>query len=80
MLFKSRLVFEVHVAAVTLVGPVAAVDVQVILQRTFGREGLQAHHALEGADAHVPPDVSVEILFLRKRFAALQAQEKFVHF
>lgn len=57
----------------TLVGPVSAVDIQVILKRTFGSEGLQAYHALEGADAHVPPDVSVEILLLCKRFATLQA-------
>lgn len=64
----------------TLVGPVTAVYIQVILKRTFGSEGLQAHHALEGADAHVPPDVSVEILFLGKCFATLQTQEEFVHF
>lgn len=80
MLFKSRLVFEVHVAAVALVGPVPAVDVEVILQRALGCEGLQAHHALEGPDPHVPPDVPVEILFLCKGFATLQAQEEFVHF
>lgn len=80
MLFKSRLVFEVHVAAVTLVGPVPTVYVQVILECTFGCEGLQAHHALEGADAHVPPDVSVQVLFLCKCFATLQTQEEFVHF
>lgn len=72
--------FKVHVTTVALVGPVAAVDVQVILEGTLGSEGLQAHHALEGPDAHVTPDMSVEILFLRKCFAALQTQEEFVHF
>lgn len=80
MLFQSRLVFKVHVATMTLVGPVTTVYVQVILEGTFGSEGLQAHHALEGADAHVPPNVPVEILLLRKCFATLQTQEEFVHF
>lgn len=80
VLFKSRFVFEVHVTAMTLVGPVTAVYVQVILQSTFGSERLQAHHALEGPDTHMAPDVSVEILFLCERLTALQTQEKLVHF
>lgn len=63
-----------------LVGPVTAVYIQVVLESTFGSKRLQAHHALEGADTHVPPDVSVEILFLSKRFTTLQTQEELVHF
>lgn len=77
---ESGLMCKAHFTVVALVRSVTAMEIQVVLQRTFLSECLPTDRALVGLDSRVYSDVPRQITLLREDFTTAQTQEKFVSF